>query len=72
MIVISDEIGSCFFRTEPKNSETEPDRTERLFKNFEPNRIEPKNSQPKPNRTEPDELSFKTGKDKTVLCRYLA
>ena len=49
-------------RTEPKNSETEPNRTERLFKKFEPNRTEPKNSQSKPNRTEPNEFSFKTGK----------
>jgi hypothetical protein len=39
-------------RTEPKNSQTEPDRTERLFKKFEPNRIEPKNSQTEPNRTD--------------------
>ena len=49
-------------RTEPKNSETEPNRTERLFKKFEPNRTGPKNSQSKPNRTEPNEFSFKTGK----------
>ena len=49
-------------RTEPKNSETEPNRTERLFKKFEPNRTEPKNSLSKPNRTEPNEFSFKTDK----------
>ena len=53
-------------RTEPKNSETEPNRTERLFKKFEPNRTEPKNSLSKPNRTEPNEFSFKT--DKKIPC----
>jgi hypothetical protein len=39
-------------RTEPKKSQTEPDRTEWIFKNFEPNRTEPKKFQTEPNRGE--------------------
>jgi hypothetical protein len=77
-VYTSDGIGSCFSRTEPnrtepKNSETESNRTKRLFKKFEPNRIEPKNSQSKPNRTEPNRmnLALKLAKN-TILCRYLA